>query len=108
MSPGLNLEYSRENGATFLLVRNCGRADLPSCDFGVLLAFVLVSRGGVDDTRLKAKAKDTKKIRGQGQGSPSEDKPSQGQGQECSRPRPTTKDTNKSVHQKKKVFKKCL
>ena len=28
---------------------------------------VLVTRGGVEDTRLEAKAKDTKKIRGQGQ-----------------------------------------
>ena len=39
-------------------------------------------RGGVEDTRLEAKAKDTKKIRGQGQG--------QGQpfrGQTLSRPR---------------------
>ena len=39
-------------------------------------------RGGVEDTRLEAKAKDTKKIRGQGQG--------QGQpfrGQNLSRPR---------------------
>ena len=45
---------------------------------------VVISRGGVEDTRLeaKAKAKDTKKIRGQGQG--------QGQpfrGQTLSRPR---------------------
>ena len=42
----------------------------------------LLIRGGVEDTRLKAKAKDTKKIRGQGQG--------QGQpfrGQTLSRPR---------------------
>ena len=41
-----------------------------------------ISRGGVEDTRLEAKAKDTKKIRGQGQG--------QGQpfrGQTLSRPR---------------------
>ena len=40
------------------------------------------TRGGVEDTRLEAKAKDTKKIRGQGQG--------QGQpfrGQTLSRPR---------------------
>ena len=40
------------------------------------------NRGGVEDTRLEAKAKDTKKIRGQGQG--------QGQpfrGQTLSRPR---------------------
>ena len=29
-----------------------------------------MSRGGVEDTRLEAKAKDTKKIRGQGQGQP--------------------------------------
>ena len=28
----------------------------------------MLSRGGVEDTRLEAKAKDTKKIRGQGQG----------------------------------------
>ena len=28
------------------------------------------TRGGVEDTRLEAKAKDTKKIRGQGQGQP--------------------------------------
>ena len=42
----------------------------------------LIHRGGVEDTRLEAKAKDTKKIRGQGQG--------QGQpfrGQTLSRPR---------------------
>ena len=42
----------------------------------------LTNRGGVEDTRLEAKAKDTKKIRGQGQG--------QGQpfrGQTLSRPR---------------------
>ena len=50
----------------------------------VILLCVLLTRGGVEDTRLeaKAKAKDTKKIRGQGQG--------QGQpfrGQNLSRPR---------------------
>ena len=51
-------------------------------------------RGGVEDTRLeaKAKAKDTKKFRGQGQG------------QTLLRPR--TKDTGASILQKKKVFKK--
>ena len=31
---------------------------------------MLTIRGGVEDTRLEAKAKDTKKIRGQGQGQP--------------------------------------
>ena len=59
-------------------------------------------RGGVEDTRLeaKAKAKDTKKIRGEGQGQPF-------RGQTFSRPRPSTKDTAQSVLQKK-VFKKVF
>ena len=39
-----------------------------------------ICRGGVEDTRLEAKAKDTKKIRGQGQGQPF-------RGQTLSRPR---------------------
>ena len=40
----------------------------------------IMARGGVEDTRLEAKAKDTKKIRGQGQGQPF-------RGQTLSRPR---------------------
>ena len=47
-------------------------------------------RGGVEDTRLEAKAKDTKKIRGQGQG---QGQPFRGQpfrGQNLSRPRTGT------------------
>ena len=40
----------------------------------------VITRGGVEDTRLEAKAKDTKKIRGQGQGQPF-------RGQALSRPR---------------------
>ena len=63
---------------------------------------VLISRGEVQDTRLEAKAKDTKKS--EAKDSLSEDRPSRCQGQECSRPR--TKDTAASVLQKKKVFKK--
>ena len=65
----------------------------------LLIAF---NRGGVKDTRLEAKAKDTKKIRGQGQG--------QGQpfrGQTLSRPRTgmlEAKDTKPSALQKKKNF----
>ena len=68
------------------------------------------TRGGVEDTRLEAKAKDTKKPqvkdtkKPKAKDSPSEDRHSRGQGQECSRPRPRTKDTNASVL-KKKVFK---
>ena len=41
---------------------------------------ILWYRGGVEDTRLEAKAKNTKKIRGQGQGQPF-------RGQTFSRPR---------------------
>ena len=67
----------------------------------------VLNRGGVEDTRLEAKAKDTKKIRGQGQtkDSLSKDRPFRGQEQECSRPRPRTEDTGASVLLKKKVFK---
>ena len=73
----------------------------------------LTSRGGVEDTRLEAKAKDTKKIRGQGQG--------QGQpfpGQTLSRPRTgmleaKAKDQGHkaqvlSKKKKKKVFTKIF
>ena len=57
----------------------------------------ILIRGGVEDTRLEAKAKD----------SLSEDRHSRGQGQECSRPR--TKDTRASaLKKKKKVFTKIF
>ena len=55
-------------------------------------------RGGVEDTKLEAKAKDTKKIRGQGQGQLF-------RGQTLSRPRTgmlEAKDTSASALQKKK------
>ena len=57
-------------------------------------------RGGVEDSRLEAKAKDTKKIRGQGQGQPFRE-------QTLSRPRTgmleaKAQDTAASVVQKKK------
>ena len=61
--------------------------------FQAILLFNKVNhRGGIEDTRLEAKAKDTKKFRGQGQ--------------TLSRPRPRTKDTDASVLKKKssKVF----
>ena len=72
-----------------------------------------MSRGGVEDTRLeaKAKAKDTKKIRGQGQGQPF-------RGQTLSRPRTgmleaKAKDQGHkaqvlSEKKKKKVFTKIF
>ena len=71
----------------------------------------LTSRGGVEDTRLEAKAKDTKKIRGQGQGQPF-------RGQTLSRPRTgmleaKAKDQGHkaqvlSKKKKKKVFTKIF
>ena len=68
----------------------------------------MLGRGGVDDTRLKAMAKNTKKSEAKAKAkiSPFEDRPSRGQGQECSRPRPRTKDASASVLQKKKQKKK--
>ena len=59
-------------------------------------------RGGVEDTRLEAKAKDTKKSEAKAKDSLSEDRHSRGQGQECSRPRPRTKDTKRKCSPKKK------
>ena len=78
---------------------------------------LLKCRGGVEDTRLEAKAKDTKKnprprprtqkkSEAKAKDSLSEDRHSRGQGQECSRPRPRTKDTSASALQKKKGLHK--
>ena len=68
----------------------------------------ILTRGGVEDTRLEAKAKDTKKIRGQGQGQPF-------RGQTLSRSRTgmleaKAKDQGHSrkCSPKKKVFKKVF
>ena len=72
----------------------------------VILFMCVIVRGGVEDTRLEAKAKDTKKI--EAKDSLSEDRHSRGQGQECSRPRPRTKDTRARALQKKKVFPKIF
>ena len=62
----------------------------------------VIPRGGVEDTRLEAKAKDTKKSEAKAKDNLSEDRHSRGQGQECSRPRPRIKDTSASALQKKK------
>ena len=74
--------------------------------FKLILLCEVTTRGGVEDTRLEAKAKDTKKIRGQGQGQPF-------RGQPLSRPRTgmleaKAKDQGhrrKRSPKKKKVFK---
>ena len=70
------------------------------------LALAVIIRGGVEDTRLEAKAKDTKKIRGQGQGQPF-------RGQTLSRPRTGMLEAKDQGHsrkcsRKKKVFKKVF
>ena len=70
---------------------------------------LLTTRGGVEDTRLEAKAKDTKKIRGQGQGQPF-------RGQTLSRPRTGMLEAKDQGHKaqvlskkkKKKVFTKIF
>ena len=67
---------------------------------------VFRNRGGAEDTRLEAKANDTKKSEAKAKDSLSEDRPSRGQGQECLRPR--TKDTAASVFQKKTGFQKSF
>ena len=69
-----------------------------------------INRGGVENTRLEAKAKDTKKIRGQGQGQPF-------RGQTLSRPRTGMLEAKAKDHghnrkclkkKKQKVFKKVF
>ena len=75
----------------------------------------LLTRGGVEDIRLEAKAKDTKKFRGQGQGQPF-------RGQTLSRPRTGMLEAKDQGHRrncsqkknffqvisKKRVFKKIF
>ena len=68
--------------------------------FTTFMLFFIISRDGVEDTRLEAKAKDTKKkSEAKAKDSLSEDRHSRGQGQECSRPR-----TQAQVLSKKKRF----
>ena len=59
----------------------------------------LNARGGVEDTRLEAKAKDTTKIRGQGQGQPF-------RGQTLSRPRTGMLEAKDQGHKRKCSQKK--
>ena len=76
-----------------------------------MVLYAFLNRGGVEDTRLEAKAKDTKKIRGQGQGQ-------RFRGQTLSRPRTgmleaKAKDQGHKrkcspKKKKKKVFTKIL
>ena len=74
--------------------------------FCVSPANAAITRGGVENTRLKVKAKDTKKIRGQGQEQPF-------RGQTLSRPRTGMLKAKDQGHKrkcspKKKVFTKIF
>ena len=60
---------SIENIAAKILLNKSLCTVFHHCQSGAITVLVLF-RGGVEDTRLEAKAKDTKKIRGQGQGQP--------------------------------------
>ena len=94
--------------------QECGMFKFDNFDSALNYTGKVRSRGGVEDTRLeaKAKAKDTKKIRGQGQGQPF-------RGQTLSRPRTgmleaKAKDQghkrkcSPKKEKKKKVFTKIL
>ena len=67
-----------------------------------LLKTNIIIRGGVEDTGLEAKAKNTKPSEAKAKDSPSENRPYRGQGQECLRPRPRTKNTGGKCFPKKK------
>ena len=70
-------------------------------EFSTFILQGLHTRGGVEDSRLeaKAKAKDTKKIRGQGQGQPF-------RGQTLSRPRTGMLEAKDQGHSRKGFPKK--
>ena len=64
----------------------------------------ITNRGGVEDPRLEAKAKDT--IKSKAKNSPSEDRPSRSQEQECSRSIKDQGHKRKCSPKKKTVIKK--
>ena len=67
---------------------------------------MVVSRGGVEDASLEAKAKHTqKKSEAKAKDSPCEDRPSRGEEQKCRCQGQGPKDTGASVLQKTKVLK---
>ena len=88
---------------TFVQKDQCNGTPIVS-HLGAIKVWV-ITRGGVEDTRLEARAKDTKKIRGQGQGQPF-------RGQTLSKPRTGMLEAKDQEHKrkcsptKKKVFKK--
>ena len=86
------------NYPSFVLVKPM---DFVACAYnGCWWIGIVLSRGGVEDTRLEAKAKDTKKIRGQGQGQPFRGQTLSRPRTGISRPRPRTKDTKRKCSHK--------
>ena len=75
------------------MVSACGQSDTAIC-----LSNKIFTTGVVEDTRLEAKAKDTKKSEAKATDSPSEDRPSRGQGQRT--------QAQVFTKQKKMIFKK--
>ena len=74
------------------------------CVFSFKMATIVMLRGGVEDTRLEAKAKDTKKSEAKAKDSLSEDRHSRGQGQG-----PRTQSASAlQKKKKKKVFTKIF
>ena len=61
----------------------------------------ILTRGGVEDTRLEAKAKDTKKFEANGQ-----EQPFRGQGQVCPRPRTQAASVLKNKRSSKFFFRR--
>ena len=61
-------------------------------------------RGGIEDTKLEAKAKDTKKSEAKAKDSLSEDRIFRGQGKECSRPRTQAQPLSKKKKDFQKIF----
>ena len=63
-------------------------------NFDIFIVYTVITRAGVEDIRLEAKAKDTKKIQGQGQGQPF-------RGQTLSTPRTGMFEANDQGHKRK-------
>ena len=61
-------------------------------NFDIFIVYTVITRGRVEDTRLEAKAKDTKKIRGQGEPL---------RGQTLSTPRTKMLEANDQGHKRK-------
>ena len=84
----------------FVFISFCDSDNITQCNQQLPQSAAIVTRGGVENTMLEAKAKDTKKLRSQGQGQPF-------RGQTLSRPRTGMLEAkNKDQGQKRKCSPK--